>query len=353
MKISKKLFGKLNSGEGIDEYTLDNGIVSVSILNYGGIITSLNIPDRLGKLVDIVLGFDKLEKYADNSPYFGCIIGRCAGRINAGKFDLNGKAYMLAKNGDKGTIHLHGGIKGFDKYVWAAAEISAPDFIGISLSRLSPDGEEGYPGNLRVTVTYKLTNNNEFILDYCAATDKNTPVALTNHTYFNLNGESSGKDILDTVLTVNADRYLPLGDNSVPTGKLEDVTDTPMDFREPAEVGKRIGEDFAQIRKAGGYDHPWILNKNASSFPDIVAFNPRNGIKMEIQTDQPCVVIYTSNKLDNSVKGKKNFTYRQHYGICFEAQGFPDAVNHSNFPSAIVTPGNFYKQTTIWKFSNR
>jgi len=349
MKITKKLFGTL-SGREVHLYTLDNSKMSVGIITYGGIITSLCVPDKKGKKTDIVLGYKDLDSYLKNDAYLGALIGRTAGRIAGGKFKLDGKSYQLAKN-DGGLKNLHGGIKGFDQQIWDAADKKDENSVSLTLSRVSPDGEEGYPGTLSVVVTYKLTADNEFSINYHAATDKATPVVLTNHTYFNLNGEASKKDILNNILRVDADNFIPTDKISIPLGKLESVNKTPMDFRKETAIGKRINDDFEQIRQTRGYDHPWALNNPTAKKASISAYSPDSGIKIEVCTDQVGAVIYTSNFLDGSKVGKSGYGYPKHYAFCLETQGFPDSVNQPEFPDTIVTPKKPYKQKTIWKFS--
>ncbi|MEI6056821.1 MAG: aldose epimerase family protein [Lentisphaerota bacterium] len=350
MKITKKLYGKISDKE-VYLYTLDNGKMSVGIITYGGIITSLKVPDKKGKLTDIVLGFKNLDGYLKNDAYFGALIGRTSGRIADGKFSLDGKTYQLAKN-DAELKNLHGGIKGFDQHIWEAADQKDSDSVSLTLSHLSPDGDEGFPGNLNVMVTYKLNIKNEFSIDYLGTTDKATPVVLTNHSYFNLNGEPSKMDILNNVLRIDADHFIPTDKISIPLGKLESVAGNPMDFRKETAIGKRIDDDFAQIRQTRGYDHPWALNTPSITKASISAYSPESRIKIDVCTDQVGVVIYTSNFLDGTKVGKSRFAYPKNYAFCLETQGFPDSVNHPNFPSVIATPKKPYKQKTIWKFSN-
>lgn len=350
MKITKKLYGIL-SGKEIYLYTLDNGKMSVGIITYGGIITSIKVPDKKGKKIDIALGFKDLDGYLNDDAYLGALIGRTSGRIADGKFTLDGKVYLLTKN-EAELKNLHGGKKGFNQYIWNAADKKDNNSVSLTLSRLSPDGEEGFPGNLNVMVTYKLNDNNEFTIEYLGTTDKDTPVILTNHSYFNLNGESSEMDILNNVLRVDADNFLPIDNISIPLSKFESVTNTPMDFRKETAIGKRINDDFAQIKQTRGYDHPWALNIPSDKKASISAYSPETGIKLEVYTDQVCVVIYTSNFMDRTKVGKSDFGYPKHYAFCLETQGFPDSVNHPNFPSVIATTKKPYKQKTIWKFSS-
>ena len=343
MNIKKEHFGVMPSGEKIDKYTLSNSDISVSIINYGGIITSFRVPDKDGKITDIVLGYKTLEEYINNVWSFGAIVGRVAGRIRDAEFYLNGKTYQLEKN-ENNTNHIHGGIKNFSKAVWDAEEFTTEDSVGVNLHCFSKDGEEGYPGNLDVIVKYELNRNNEFSLTYSAKTDQPTPVNFTNHSYFNLNGESSGKSVLNHKLQIHADNYVSLDKGLIPVG-IEKVDTTPLDFREGMLVGEKITDDFA------GYDHIWLLNKVEKTTPSITATNLDNGIKVEVSTDQPCVVCFTSNGMDGAMKGKEDTPYNNHAGLCLETQGVSDAVNCSKFPSIIISPKKPYIQKTIWRFS--
>ncbi|HBM16103.1 MAG TPA: galactose-1-epimerase [Lentisphaeria bacterium] len=349
MRITKKLFGTL-SGREVYLFKLDNGKMSAGIITYGGIITSLLVPDRKGKKTDIVLGYNDLDSYLKNDVYFGAIIGRTSGRIANGMFKIAGRTYQLAKN-EAGLKNLHGGIKGFDQQIWDAIEKKDDNSVSLVLSRISPDGEEGYPGTLNVIVTYKLNSDNEFSIEYQASTDKPTPVVMTNHTYFNLNGETSRKDILNNVIRVDSDKYIPTDKFSIPLGKLENVENTPMDFRKETDIGKKINDDFAQIRQTRGYDHPWVLNSPSLSKASISAYSPDSGIKIDVCTNQPGLVFYTSNFLDGSKIGKSGHCYPKQYAFCLETQGLPDSVNHPAFPDTIATPIKPYKEKTIWKFS--
>ncbi len=343
MKIKKEYFGKTNDGEEVDLFTLTNknGIM-LKITNYGGIITSMMVPDKSGKFDDIVLGFNTLNEYLKGHPYFGAIIGRYANRISKAKFLLNGNKYKLAAN--NGENHLHGGIKGFDKVLWKAKEIKKDEEIGVKLSYLSKDGEEGYPGNLSIIVTYSLTNNDELKIKYEAETDKTTPVNLTNHSYFNLKGPGVS-DTLNHTLTIYANKYTPVDKGLIPTGELKKVKDTPMDFLKPCSIGLRIKE------VKGGYDHNFVLN-HAKGILSLAArvFEPETGRTMEILTTQPGIQFYSGNFLDGTIKGKNGKQYNKHYGFCLETQHFPDSPNNPNFPSTILKPGEKYIQTTIYKF---
>ncbi len=343
MKIKKEHFGKTNDGENVDLFYLTNknGIV-VKITNYGGIITSIMVPDKNGKFDDIVLGFNTLDKYLKGHPYFGAIIGRYANRISKAKFFLNGNEYKLAAN--NGENHLHGGIKGFDKVLWKAEEINKNDEICLKLSYLSKHGEEGYTGNLSVCVIYSLTNNNELKIDYKAETDRATPINFTNHSYFDLKGAGKS-DILSHVLTIHADKYTPVDKGLIPTGELKKVKGTPMDFLKPCSIGLRIK------KVNGGYDHNFVLNhKKGILSPGARVYEPETGRVIEILTTQPGIQFYSGNFLDGTIKGKNAKQYNKHYGFCLETQHFPDSPNHTNFPSTILKPGEKYIQTTIYKF---
>ncbi|MCI0529368.1 MAG: galactose mutarotase, partial [Nitrospira sp.] len=351
MNIEKQPFGTVD-GAAVDLYTLTNDKgVEVKITNYGGTVTSLMVPDRDGKLGDVVLGYDNLEGYLKNNPYFGCIIGRYGNRIGKGKFTLNGVEYTLAQN--NGENSLHGGIKGFDKMVWNVKEIKDKDSVGLELTYLSKDGEEGYPGNLSVTVTYTLTNNNELKIDYGATTDKDTVVNLTHHSYFNLAGAGEG-DILGHELMINADRFTPVDSGLIPTGELKSVKDTPMDFTQPTAIGARINQEYEQLILGRGYDHNWVLNTKEGSLTLAASvYEPKTGRVMEVLTTEPGMQFYTGNFLDGSITGKGGKVYNQRFGFCLETQHFPDSPNKSEFPSTTLKAGGKYATTTIYKFSAR
>jgi aldose 1-epimerase len=343
----KMSFGQTPDGKPVDLYVLSNsnGMVA-KITTYGAILTELQVPDRDGKLNDVVLGFDSLDGYLKGHPYFGAIVGRVGNRIAKGKFSLNGLSYQLATN--NGPNHLHGGLKGFDKVVWSAEEVPAKDGVAVKFTYLSKDGEEGYPGNCKVQVTYTLTDNAELRLDYVVTTDKDTPVNVTNHSYWNLAGaENSG--ILNHLLMLNADRYTPVDDTLIPTGELKPVAGTPMDFRKPQEIG-------ARIKQVGGnpvgYDHNYVLNGGGKNL-DLVArvHEPTTGRILEIYSTEPGVQFYSGNFLDGTLKGKKGVTYAQYQGFCLETQHFPDSVNHPEFPSYVLKAGATYTSTTVCKFS--
>jgi aldose 1-epimerase len=333
----------------VDVYTLRNASgASVKIINYGGVITELQVPDRDGKLTDVVLGFEDLKGYLGGHPYFGTIVGRYCNRIAKGRFTLDGHEYKLATN--NGPNHLHGGVKAFDKVVWQVTTHGV-DGTGswVSMTYTSKDGEEGYPGTLEATVKYTWTDANELKIDYTATTDKPTPVNLTNHSYFNLAGITGG-DILNHQLMIAADKYTPADDTLIPTGKIEPVAGTPFDFRKP----KKIGQDLA---RAGGdpvgYDLNFVLNSGGSKEPVLAArvTEPTTGRVMEVLTTEPGIQFYTGNFLDGSNKGKGGVAYTKHFALCLETQHFPDSPNHPDFPSTILKPGETYKTTTVYKFS--
>ncbi len=345
--VVKSDFGKTADGTPVDLYVLTNAHgLKAKIITYGGIITELHTPDRDGKLADVVLGFDNLPSYLAGHPYFGALVGRVANRIAKGKFTLDGKVYQLAIN--NGPNALHGGLKGFDKKVWKAEPVEGTDGPGVRLSCSSPDGEEGYPGNLSVTVTYTLTNQNELRIDYKATTDKDTPINLTNHSYFNLAGPGPG-DILGHELMLAADQYTPVDATLIPTGEIKPVKGTPLDFTTPTPIGARID----QLKgNPGGYDHNFVLRSGGKSLALAARVHePKTGRVMEVYTTQPGIQFYTGNFLDGKLTGKYGVVYKKHAGFCLETQHFPDSVNHPNFPSVILKPGSTYAQTTVYKFS--
>jgi aldose 1-epimerase len=342
--IEKSQFGKLPEGNAVTQYTLTNknGIVA-KVLDYGAILTELDVPDRTGKKADIVLGFNNLDDYVARSPFFGATAGRYANRIAKGKFTLDGKEYTLFVN--NGPNSLHGGKKGFDKRMWKAEPSETPDGPSIKFTYVSPDGEEGYPGTLTTTCTYTLGNDNSLKIQFNATTDKPTVLNLTNHSYFNLAGEGTGT-ILDHVLTINADRYCVVDDTAIPTNELRPVKGTPMDFATPHAIGERI----AQV--PGGYDHNYCLN-NPGETPGFAARakDPKTGRVLEVYTTQPGVQLYTGNFLDGTLKGPSGRNYPKNAGFCLETQHYPDSPNHPDFPTSVLRPGETYNQTTVWRFS--
>jgi aldose 1-epimerase len=347
-QIERRAFGTTANGTPVDLYTLTNNHgMEARIMTYGGIVVSLKVPDRHGKLGNVVLGYDHLEGYLENNPYFGALIGRYANRIAQGSFTLDSTAYQLAQNNNEN--HLHGGVVGFDKVVWKAKQVSGKDGVGLRLTYLSHDGDEGYPGNLPVTVVYTLTNNNELRIDYAATTDKKTIVNLTNHSYFNLAGRG---DILGHELMLNADRFTPVDQGLIPTGELRDVKGTPMDFTQPTAIGARIEERDQQLRFGLGYDHNWVLNRADDGLTlGARVFEPTTGRIMEVLTTEPGIQFYSGNFLDGSITGKQGEVYQHRYGFCLEAQHFPDSPNKPAFPSVVLSPDQEYRQTTIYRFS--
>ncbi len=349
-KIEKSSFGKLPDGREVDQYILKNANgMEVKIINYGGIITHWTAPDKDGKYEDIVLGFDSLAGYLTPSPYFGAIIGRYGNRIANGKFTLEGKAYTLATNNNQN--HLHGGLVGYDKVLWNVEPIEGAE-SALKLTYLSKDGEEGYPGNLNITVIYTLMNDNSLKMDYAATTDKSTVINLTNHTYFNLS--ASKKDVLDQEVTLNADRYLVVDKGLIPTGELRSVAGSVFDFTKPTVIGKGINDaKDDQIKLGGGYDHAWILNKKEPNELSLAAtvLEKTSGRKMEVMTTEPAIQFYTGNFLDGSLTGKGNVKYSKRFALCLESEHYPDSPNQAAFPTVVLKPNEKYSTTTIYKFS--
>ncbi|MDZ7319745.1 MAG: galactose mutarotase [candidate division KSB1 bacterium] len=349
MKIEQQPFGKTADGIAVDLYTLTNANgMKVQITNYGGIVTSILVPDKNGKLGDVVLGYDNLEGYLKSNPYFGCIVGRYGNRIARGKFSLNGKEYSLATN--NGPNHLHGGIKGFDKVVWNAKAIPGTGEARLKLTYLSKDGEEGYPGNLSVTVVYTLTNDNALRIDYEATTDQSTICNLTNHSYFNLK-DAGATPILNHELQLDADYITPVDSTLIPTGKLQPVAGSPFDFKNPTPIGARIDADDEQIRFGGGYDHNFVLNGQPGELRRVGKLSePTSGRVLEVWTTEPGIQFYSGNFLDGSITGKNGTVYHFRHGLCLETQHYPDSPNQPNFPTTVLNPGEKYQTTTIYKF---
>jgi aldose 1-epimerase len=335
-------FGKLADGTAVDMYTLTNanGLIA-KITNYGATITGLLVPDRQGNKADVVLGFDSLDLYAKERSFFGATVGRVGNRIAKGRFTLEGKTYTLAIN--NGPNHLHGGIKGFDRVLWTAKSQKG---ASVKFTYTSPDGEEGYPGKLDVTVVMSLTDANELTIDYTAVTDKATPVNLTNHSFFNLAGTG---DVLSHELMIAADAFTATDAELIPTGEIKPVKGTPMDFTSPTAIGSR----FSQLKSQPvGYDDNYVLNSGGKGLAlAATVHEPKSGRVMEVHTTEPGVQLYTSNFLDGSLTGKGGVVYRQHSALCLETQHFPDAVNQPKFPSIILRPGQVYRQTTVYKFA--
>ena len=345
----KESFGKTREGQAVELYTLTNRSgVEAKITTYGGTVVSLKVPDRAGKLEDVVLGFDRLEGYQKGTAYFGAIIGRFGNRIARGRFTLGGVEYKLATN--NGENHLHGGVRGFDKVVWNARPLKTAGGSALELTYLSKDGEEGYPGNLSVRVVYTLTDKNELRIDYSATTDKDTVVNLTHHSYFNLAGHGNG-DILGHQLTINGDRFTPTDAGAIPTGELRAVKGTPFDFTRATAIGAHIGEDEEQLKLGKGYDHNWVINGRAGTLRQAAkVVEPTTGRVMEVWTTEPGMQFYTGNYLDGSDVGKGGKVYKHRYGFCLETQHYPDAPNKPSFPSTTLKKGGRYRTTTIYKF---
>jgi aldose 1-epimerase len=342
--LQRTAFGKLSDGTAVELFTLKNahGLVA-RITNYGTIITELHVPDRHGNLGDVVLGFDNLAQYLQGHPCFGCTVGRVANRIARGRFVLEGKTYTLAIN--NGPNHLHGGLKGFDKVLWRATPLAG---AAVKFAYTSPDGEEGYPGTLAVEVTICLTDADELRIDYSAATDKPTPVNLTNHSYFNLAGHG---DVLAHELMLAADYYTPANAQLIPTGQIAPVKGTPLDFTTPQPIGSR----FSQLTcEPIGYDNNFVLGGGGKALALAArVYEPGSGRVMELSTTEPGVQLYTANGLDGSLTGKRGAVYRRHAGFCLETQHFPDSVNQPKFPSIILRPGQTYRQTTVFMFTTK
>ncbi len=355
--ITMQAFGKTTDGVAVSLFSLRNSRgVQADITNYGGIVTRLIVPDRQGRMGDVVLGYDSLEHYLAGSPYFGAIIGRYGNRIAHGRFSLDGVTYdRLAKNNEPGGIgcNLHGGAVGFDKVVWSASPAIVDGAPALRLTHRSIDGDEGFPGNLEVAVVYTLTEADELRIDYTATTDKPTPVNLTNHSYFNLKGEGEG-DILGHVLTIAASRFTPVDRGLIPTGEIAQVRGTPFDFTAPAAIGARIDDPAEQLRFGKGYDHNWVLDHGGGR-PALAAtvYEPVTGRTLEVWTEEPGVQFYAGNFLNGSHVGKSGRPYRFRNGFCLETQHFPDSPHQPSFPSTILRPGETYRTTTIYKFGAR
>jgi len=346
--VEKALFGTTSNGQPVEIFTLANKHgLKARIMTYGALLTELHVPNRTGEFADIVLGFDQLPNYLKGHPHFGCATGRYANRIAKGRFKLNDKEYQLACN--NGPNHLHGGPNGIDKKVWTAAPVQTASGSAVRFSYLSPDGEESYPGNLRIDITYTLTESDELQIDYEATTDKPTPINLTNHSYFNLAGAGNG-DILGHELRINADFYTPVDETSIPTGEIVGVAGTVMDFTKPTPIGLRFGE---LKNKPAGYDHNYVLNKAHPGELTLAAevYEPKQGRLLKVSTTEPGVQLYTANYLDGRFAGKGGKAYPQHGAFCLECQHFPDSVNRAHFPPVILNPGQSYSQTTVHAFS--
>ena len=350
--VTREAFGSVD-GQPVYRYTLNGaGKAQVKILSYGGIIQSLRVPDRKGQLGNVVLGFDSVDKYVAGSPYFGAIIGRYANRIAGGRFTLDGKTYQIPTN--DGPNALHGGPKGFDEHVWSAAQVRVGTSVGVKLSYTSPDGQMGFPGTMKVSVTYLLTRGNDLQMQYEATTDKATVVNLTNHAYFNLNGEGSSSTY-DHQLQINAKAYTPIDATLIPTGEIAPVAGTPFDFRTATAIGARIRTGTTQILRAQGYDHNWVLDRPAdqSLFVAAKAYDPDSGRVLTVSTTEPGLQFYSGNFLDGTLRGTSGKVYRQGDAFTLETQHFPDSPNHPAFPTTVLRPTERFTSTTVYGFSTR
>ena len=347
--ISKTFFSKTNEGEDVFKYILSNKRgMEVSIITYGGIITSWTAADKNGDYKDIVLGYNTLAEYEAETPYFGALIGRYGNRIAGGKFKIDDQEYTLQAN--NGPNHLHGGLIGFDKVVWDAKTIISDSTASLELSYLSKDMEEGYPGNLATKVTYTLNNEDELSVSYEATTDKPTIVNLTQHSYFNLTADFN-QDILDHQIVINADSFLPVDNTLIPTGEFRNVSKTPFDFRTPKAIGKHINNENIQLENGLGYDHCWVLNDKDKGFRFVAsAYEPVSGRLLEVFSDEPGIQFYSGNFLDGTLPNKLNGTYQYRTGFCLETQHYPDSPNQKNFPSVRRIPGDLYESITSFRF---
>jgi aldose 1-epimerase len=341
-------FGQTKEGAQVDLYTLRNrNGAEARISSYGGLLISLKMPDRNGRLGDVVLGYDNLADYIKDSPYFGALVGRYGNRIAKGKFTLDGRQYTLATNNYPNA--LHGGLKGFDKVLWDAKVLTTPEGLGLKLEYVSKDGEEGYPGNLSVTAVYTLTEDNALKLEFTATTDKDTVLNLTHHSYFNLAGKG---DILNHQVMIPANRFTPVDSTLIPAGELRPVDGTPFDFRRPTAIGARIAQDDEQLKFAGGYDQNWVVDKPAGQLGLMArVFEPTTGRVMEVLSNEPGLQFYSGNFLNGSNKGKGGWVYQRRSGFCMEPQHFPDSPNQPSFPSVVLKPGQVFHNTIIYQFS--
>lgn len=345
-------FGTLPDGQAVEAFTFTNANgMKVTAITYGGIITSLEVPDKAGESGDVVLGYDALQGYLDKSPFLGTIVGRYGNRIAKGQFTIDGTTYALPIN--NGPNHLHGGPQGFDKKVWTAEPFERADAVGVVFTHTSPDGDMGYPGTLQVKVTYTLTDDNTLRFDYEATTDKPTHVNLTQHTYFNLAGAGTG-DILGHEIEIRADRYTPVDAGLIPTGELASVEGTPFDFRTATGIGARIDADHPQIKAGGGYDHNMVFTRTGGDLEQLIrVYEPTTGRTMTVATTQPGVQFYTGNFLDGTITGKGGKVYPKRAGFCLETQHFPDTPNKPEFPTTLLKPGETYKESTAYTFGTR
>jgi len=351
-KIEKSVFGKLADGSQVDAYVLKNtNGMTAKIITYGAVVVSLTAPDKSGKYEDVVLGYDNIEGYAADRAYFGAIVGRYGNRIARGKMTIDGKEYQLAINNPPNS--LHGGVVGFNKKIWTVdgAKVTK-NGPAITMTLVSNDGEENYPGTVKLKVVYTLTNNDELSIVYTGATDKTTVLNPTNHSYFNLSGDMNNT-ILDHEVMIAADKTTPVDRGLIPLGNFADVAGTPMDFRTAKKIGRDINADYEQLKIAGGYDHNWVINNYDKKVRLIATvYEPKSGRFMKVLSDQPGVQFYTGNFLDGRVKGKNGMMYKKRSGLCLEAQHYPDSPNKPQFPTTLLKPGEIYHQTTIYKFSH-
>jgi aldose 1-epimerase len=348
-EVKTQSFGE-HDGRPVNLYTLTNAHgLELQAMNYGAIIVSLHVPDRKGQMADIVLGHDNFEGYIPNPPFFGALVGRYANRIANGTFTLDGKTYTLPKNDGPNT--LHGGPEGFDKRMWTGEPVKGKS--AVVFTYLSKDGEEGFPGDLKVKVTYTLNDNNELVIDYEATTDKPTVLNLSQHSYFNLSGEGSG-NILNTEMQINASRFTPVDKTLIPTGELRPVKGTPLDFLTPTKIGARINDNYEQLVLAKGYDHNFVLDRKGPGLALAArAYDPASGRVLEVSTTQPAVQFYTGNFLDGTITGKHGHVYQRRDAFCLETQHYPDSPNHPDFPTTTLNPGQTFHQQTVFKFSTR
>ncbi len=352
MSIKSQSFGKTKSGEKVTLFTLTNrNGMKVSLTNYGANIVSIIVPDKKGDFSDVVLGYDDIAGYEVNGPGYGSFIGRHANRISNASFVINGKKYEVEKN--DGNNHLHGGLVGYNKYVYEEEVFEEDDSISVEFSRLSPDMEQGYPGNLDISVTYTLTDDNELVIEYVAVSDKDTVINLTNHSYFNLAGHDKGT-ILNHKVMIDADKFTPTDDELIPTGELRDVTGTPMDFRKLKAIGEEIDADYEPLKQAGGYDHNYVLNISGDEIEKVGELvDEESGRVMEIYTDMPGMQLYTGNFITGTEKGKNGIVYKKRDGVCFETQFFPNSTNIPEFKPCIFKAGQEFDYVTVYKFSVR
>jgi aldose 1-epimerase len=354
--IEQKPFGKLPDGREVTLYTLTGSHgFAVEVMNYGATIVSIRTPDRAGKVADVALGFSNLRDYLEKSPFFGAVVGRFANRIAHAKFTLDGKEYALAANNTPGGMpcSLHGGNVGFDKVLWQAETSQVDGRPALRLSYLSKDGEEGFPGNLKVLVVYSIGKDNGLRIDYEATTDAPTIVNLSNHSYFNLKGEGEG-DILGHVLTFHAKHYTPVDQGLIPTGEIASVKGTPFDFTKPHRIGERVEASDEQLKYGGGYDHNWVLDRKGNGLElAATVYEPTSGRVMEILTTEPGLQFYSGNFLDGKIVGKSGKPYVHRSSVVLETQHYPDSINHPNFPSAILRPGKTFRSSTVFRFSTR